>query len=63
MAGAVYLTVKDVAKKLKLSQSGVLKFMRHGNFPQGVKFGTARRWLESDIDAWAQAQSIQKEGA
>lgn len=56
MAEVLYLTVKDVARKLNLSTSGIFKFVRQGNFPQGTKFGAARRWLESDIDAWAAAQ-------
>ena len=57
MAEGEYLTVRDVAKRLKLSQSAIFNFLRKGNFPQGLKFGASRRWLASDIDEWAQAQT------
>ena len=38
-----YLTVKDVAQRLKLSQSAIFNFLRKGKFPQGLKFGASRR--------------------
>lgn len=58
MTEVQYLTVKDVAQRLKLSQSAIFNFLRKGKFPQGLKFGASRRWLMSDIDDWAQAQAL-----
>lgn len=57
MAETQYLTIRDVSKRLKIAQSTIFTFMRQGIFPRGVKFGKARRWLDSDVDQWAAAQA------
>ena len=52
-----FLRSKEVAAKLGLAVCTIFRMARQGKFPKGVKFGRARRWNVSDIDAWAAAQT------
>jgi PTS system nitrogen regulatory IIA component len=45
------LTIKDVAKVLQISTSTVYKYAEAGKIPS-IKIGTARRFIESDIDKY-----------
>ncbi|WP_010259899.1 helix-turn-helix domain-containing protein [Treponema primitia] len=44
-------TIKDVAKVLQLSTSTVYKYAESGKIPS-IKIGTARRFLETDIEKY-----------
>jgi PTS system nitrogen regulatory IIA component len=44
-------TIKDVAKALQLSTSTVYKYAETGKIPS-IKIGTARRFLEKDIEEY-----------
>ncbi len=46
------LSLEEVAAMLCLGQSTVRKLAKDGNFPKGLKLGTATRWRKSDICAW-----------
>jgi PTS system nitrogen regulatory IIA component len=44
-------TIQDVAKALQLSTSTVYKYAENGKIPS-IKIGTARRFLEKDIEKY-----------
>ncbi|GHT02075.1 hypothetical protein AGMMS50276_31610 [Synergistales bacterium] len=50
-----YLTAKELSEQLGLCRASLYNLMRRGELPQCHKFGRASRWLQSDIDAWAQS--------
>lgn len=47
------LDAKQVSEKIGLSISMIYVRMKQGDFPRAKRLGKqARRWRESDIDAW-----------
>ena len=47
------LDAKQVSEKIGLSISMIYARMKQGKFPRAKRLGKqARRWRESDIDAW-----------
>ena len=57
-----FLTAKDVADWLDVSESAIYKWVNEGNFPKPYKFGngdarrSASRWSKQDIDDWLEAR-------
>lgn len=49
----VYLTLAQVADRLQLDPKTVQRLIRAKKFPQGAKFGRARRWDLRDVSAYA----------
>ncbi len=56
------LSLEEVAAMLCLGQSTVRKLAKDGNFPKGLKLGTATRWRKSDICAWVDGLAPRWEG-
>lgn len=46
------LSLEEVAAMLCIGQSTVRKLSKDGDFPRGLKLGSATRWRMSDIRAW-----------
>jgi excisionase family DNA binding protein len=51
-----YLTVREIAAKLKISVSGVYSLVRHGTLPPPLKFGKLSRWSEEQLEEVEQQQ-------
>lgn len=47
-----YMTAKDVAEKLKISQPTLWRWIKNGSFPAG-KNG---RWLRSQVNEWGRGK-------
>jgi prophage regulatory protein len=50
------LRLPDVLKRTGMSRSGVYAAMMAGTFPRAIKRASTPLWIESEIDAWVQAQ-------
>lgn len=55
-----FLSKADVRDKVKLSYTHIARLEEAGKFPKRIALGTHRTsrrvWLESEIDAWMDAQ-------
>jgi excisionase family DNA binding protein len=56
-AGNGYLTVADVAKRMKVSRSWVYKKANAGVIPH-VRIGAVIRFVEKDIETWINAHKV-----
>ena len=55
------LTIKEVAAKVKLSQSTIYLKIQNGDFPRPIALGARRRvWPEDEIDAWLEARRFDR---
>jgi excisionase family DNA binding protein len=56
-----YLTLSELSKRLKLSRTSIWKLRKeHRDFPY-VKFGSAIRFIEEDVNVWIQKNLASKE--
>lgn len=51
-----FLNFKQVSDRIGISRSPLYRRIREGAFPKPVKLGAMSRWVESEIDAWMEAQ-------
>ena len=51
------LTNRDLQARLRLSRTSIHFMVKRGEFPAPVQIGRARRWRESDVNAWIAAQT------
>jgi len=52
-----YLTVEDVAKRMRVSRSWVYKKAHAGVIPH-VRIGAVIRFVEKDIETWINAHKV-----
>ena len=53
--GTQLLTYSEVASRLNCCRQTVWKLVKRGEFPEPLRLGRSRRWLESDVDSWIAA--------
>lgn len=60
----LYLDLKSVMERFKVSASSVYTWISCGQFPAPKKFGRSSRWKLSELEAWeaAQPQRVDREG-
>lgn len=57
-----WLTVSEVCKALKISQTTFYEYIKQGELPPGFKFGPhTRRWRMSEINAWQKERQQERE--
>lgn len=57
----VYLSLREVAYKLRLSESTLRKILKtDATFPKPYGIHKSRRWSESQVDEWAKNQGVAK---
>ena len=53
------LRLKSLKVKIGLGKTSIHEKIKRGEFPKSIPLGArAVAWLESDIDAWIQAQIV-----
>lgn len=50
--GPVLLTVKEVSELVRRSSSSIYADIKKGTFPEGIKFNSSTRWMETEVLAW-----------
>ena len=56
-----FLSMLEVADMLGVARVSIYNFIQRNNFPQGFKFGRARRWRERDVTAWIEQHAAQSQ--
>ena len=46
------LNMKDLEQMLGVSFKSIYKWIKQGEFPKQIKFGTASRWHEEEVKEW-----------
>ncbi|MGE5548237.1 MAG: helix-turn-helix transcriptional regulator [Solirubrobacterales bacterium] len=54
MNGVTYLSPKQAAERLRLSEKTLERWRSQGSGPRYLKFGTRVRYRADDLDAWAE---------
>ena len=54
-----YLTMEETRKYLQVSDVTIYRYIREAAMPT-IKFGNARRFKKSEIDAWINQQKINR---
>lgn len=55
------LTAKAVGEMLSLSKRQIFRLNSSGKIPAPVRIGGSVRWVESEISAWIQAETPDRE--
>lgn len=48
----MYLTIKEVADRYKLTPDCIKKWVRADKFPKPVKLNGSTRWRVEDVEKW-----------
>lgn len=47
-----YVSMRDLVERFGVTQQCIRNWINAGQFPQGVKFGRARRWDISEVEVF-----------
>lgn len=63
MAAKTYVTVPEIASRLQLNAKHVRdRLTKRPDFPRAYIFGAARRWDETEVNDWIEAQRQAPDG-
>jgi len=51
-----YITIKDVAERLRICRASIYSWAKAGMFPQPKKFGSSSRWSLLEIEEWVKTR-------
>ncbi len=60
--GPVLLTIGEVSKLVRRSQSTIYEDEKKGTFPQRLKLGSSSRWKKTEVLAWIEEQAAKRGG-
>lgn len=50
------IDLKETMRRSGLRKSAIYDRMAAGTFPKACKIGVSTRWVDSEVDAWVEAQ-------
>lgn len=51
-----FVDMTFITRLTRLTDKWFYKLIKDGKFPKPTKFGRSSRWLQSEVEAWLQAQ-------
>ncbi|HDU8569949.1 TPA: AlpA family transcriptional regulator [Morganella morganii] len=51
-----FVDMKFITRFTGLTDKWFYKMIQNGKFPKPIKLGRSSRWLQSEVEAWVQAQ-------
>ena len=61
--GEAVLRMREVSRRLGLSQASIYNFIKRGEFPRGLALGgRSVGWRESTLDAWIREREASQQG-